>query len=110
MKIVVIALLAAAPLPTPAVANRVDNSAVTAKYERTVAYFRAATARDSIDQVAWYNLAMAYRYLGRTPEAHRALHRVLDLQNTVLETGSGDEEWSHALARRALYADVASAR
>ena len=104
MKMFVIALLVAAPLPVMAAANPVDNSMTpsSATLGRTVAYFETASQRDPRDQEAWLNLAMAYRSMGRTAEAADAFRRVMALDNVVLQDRLGDDVWSHSLARTAL--------
>lgn len=47
-------------------------------------------------------LASAYYRAGRTSDAAAAYRRVLQLDNVMLETRSGDAIWSHKVARTML--------
>ncbi len=95
-------LLVAASLSGVAVANPVDKSSTSMKYERTVSVFEQAVKRAPGDETAWLNLGMAYRELGRTADAHAAFAKVLVLENATLQDRFGNDVWSHQLARTAL--------
>jgi DNA-binding SARP family transcriptional activator len=98
MKFAFALLLAAVSLHGVASAAPVDNSVITT-LERTAAW--APT-----DGAACSDLAIAYLKAGRVADARAAFDRVLTLDNVTLTTISGEDIWSHQLARRALRDDL----
>jgi thioredoxin-like negative regulator of GroEL len=88
-----IALLAAVA-PASAFAAPVDNS--------DVIVMERVAARSPADGAAAHDLAVAYLKAGRVTDARRTFEHILALDNVTLTTPSGEDYWSHALARRAL--------
>jgi len=105
-KIAIIALIVLAPVSTSALAQPVDNYAVTAiadaRYASAVARLEAKVKSMPNDETAWINLAIAYRHTGRSDDAVAAYTRVLKLDNVELDTATGQPMWSHDVARAGL--------
>ena len=105
IRIVAFSLLVAAPLSTAAVANPVDNSA-RASYAvvqtDSLSQLEAVAARSPRDGAAFSDLAAAYLRAGRTADAHNAYRKVLALDNVTLTTRTGNDIWSHDVARYML--------
>jgi hypothetical protein len=100
-------LLVAAPLSIPAVAAPVDNSArTTPQQNETIRQLEAVAARDASDGAAFTDLAAAYLRVGRVADANTAYRKALALDNVTLTTPTGNDIWSHDVARRALAGDV----
>ncbi len=98
MKSVLFLLVAAAALPAIAVAKPVDNS-------KLVMLDRVA-ARMPYNGAAQSDLGIAYLRADRASEARAAFERVLQLDNVTLTTRTGEDIWSHTLARRMLARDM----
>lgn len=106
IKYLAIPLLALAPLSGEAAADPVDNYAASditkARYAVAIQKLEREYARSPEDESTLLNLALAYRYAGRTTEAVPLYRKVLSMQDYELATVSGKPVWAHDVARRAL--------
>lgn len=91
--ILVLAAFCGVAVATSAVAGPVDNS---------VTPFETAARFSPTDGGTQAELASAYFQAGRTADAATAYRRVLQLDNVMLETRTGDAIWSHQVARHML--------
>lgn len=97
-KITFIGGILSAMLVGPAFAAPVDNFSSTTR----IASMEEAARVSPRDGGAEAELAAAYVQAGRIADAVRAYHRVLKLDNVMLETRNGSAIWSHEVAHRAL--------
>lgn len=89
-KTIAIAAFCGFSLATAAVAQPVDN---------LIPSLEVAANVSPSDGGARAELASAYFRAGRTTDAAAAYRRVLQLDNVMMETRSGDAIWSHQVAR-----------
>ena len=98
MKTIALALLVAAPLSVPAVASAQSN----AYADTHVRHLESAAQLSPSDGGTMIELAQAYAGANRGADAMSAYARALKLDNAMLVTKTGDNVWSHQIARRAL--------
>jgi len=106
MKTVILSLLVAAPLvATPAAAASNDGQNIAIVTARAGADVRSAEALTRVlpqDGGAYIELAQAYVLADRPADAAAAYRRALSLDNSMMETRTGNSVWSHNIARAAL--------
>jgi len=106
LKILVTALLVAAPLATTAAADPVENYSATAiklaNYDRAIARLEQRLQSAPADESAMINLAVAYRHTNRVAEADALYRRVLTLDDVELDAADGRAIMSREVARRGL--------
>lgn len=106
LKTVILSLLVAAPLaatPAAAASNDGQNTAtVTARADSDVRSAEALTRVLPRDGGAYIELAQAYVRADRPADAAAAYRHALSLDNSMMETRTGDSVWSHNIARAAL--------
>ncbi|WP_232280273.1 hypothetical protein [Sphingomonas sp. PAMC 26605] len=95
-----IAILVAAAAVAPAAASPARNPAAA------VHSLEVESQMSPRDGGVAIELAGAYQRSGRIADANTALRRALTLDNTMLETPTGDAIWSHQVAKRALAGTV----
>ncbi|MDO7842376.1 tetratricopeptide repeat protein [Sphingomonas immobilis] len=96
-KMIALSLLVLAPLSVPAVASAQDAYADT--HVRNLESASQVAPRDGGTMI---ELAQAYANANRGADALTAYARALKLDNMMLVTKTGDNVWSHQIAKRAL--------